>query len=281
MTRIHRTAIVDPAAELADGVEIGPYCIVEADVRIGAGTVLRPYASIRRYTTLGEGNYVDFHCVLGGEPQDLKFTPDTVSHLRIGDGNVFREGVTISRGTGQNSETRVGSRTYWMANSHAGHNAVVEDEVILVNGALLAGHTAVGRRSILSGNAVVHQFSWIGELVMVQGMAGVGRHVPPFTLVSNTNDVVGLNAVGLRRAEYIDNRDRLEIKELFHEVYRSGLTPAQALEEMDRRDDLGAPASRFREFVRRALWAEKPYDRGLCQPRTRRQARQPALAGAL
>jgi len=281
MARIHSTAIVDPTAELADDVEIGPYCIVEGDVKIGAGTVLRPHAIVRGHTTLGEGNRVDSHCVLGGEPQDLKFTPETVSYLRIGDGNVFREGVTISRGTGKGSETRVGSRTYWMANSHAGHNAVIEDEVILVNGALLAGHTTVGRRAILSGNAVVHQFCWIGELVMVQGMAGVGQHVPPFTLVSNTNQVVGLNAVGIRRAEYIDGRDRLEIKEVFHEVYRSGLTPARALEEMDRRDGLGAPAARFREFVRRTLSARKPYARGLCPPRARHLARQPAVAEAL
>ncbi|MGB2824929.1 MAG: hypothetical protein WBF17_28420, partial [Phycisphaerae bacterium] len=115
------------------------------------------------------------------------------------------------------------------------------------------------------------------ELAMVQGMAGVGQHVPPFTLVSNTNEVAGLNAVGLRRAEYIENRDRLEVKELFHEVYRSGLTPAHALEEMDRRGDLGAPAERFREFVRRVLSARKPYARGLCPPRTRHHAPQPAL----
>jgi len=281
MARIHETAIVDPTAELADNVEVGAYCIVAGDVLIGAGTVLRPHASVRRYTTLGEGNLVDTHCVLGGEPQDLKFTPETVSFLRIGDGNVFREGVTISRGTDEGTETRVGDRTFWMANSHAGHNATIDDEAILVNGALLAGHTTVGRRAILSGNAVVHQFCRIGELAMVQGISAITRHVPPFVLVSNDSRVVGLNSVGLRRAEYLDDRDREEIKGLFGEFYRSGLTPPHALEAMDRHEGLGAAAGRFREFIREALWARKPYARGVCPARYRARVRPPALAKAV
>ena len=128
MATIHSTALVDPAAKLADDVEIGPYCLVEADVALGPGTVLRPHAIVRRYTTLGSGNFVDSFAVLGGLPQDLKFKPDTVSFVRIGDNNVFREGVTVSRATGEGHATTVGSGTYWMTGSHAGHDATVHDD---------------------------------------------------------------------------------------------------------------------------------------------------------
>jgi UDP-N-acetylglucosamine acyltransferase len=263
---------VDATAEIEQGVEIGPHCVVEADVRIGAGTVLRPNVVLRRYTTLGRGNFVDSFASLGGLPQDLKFDPRTVSYLRIGDENTFREGVTISRATGEGAQTRVGSRTYWMANSHAGHNVTIEDEVMLVNGALVGGHATVGRRAILSGNVAVHQFCWVGELVMTQGLAAFSTHVPPFVMVANINRVVGLNKVGLQRCPYITEQDRQQIKEAYRLTYRSGLTPAQVVEELDRRSDLAEPCKRYREFLRRVLSATKPFNRGLCQHRRGREA---------
>jgi UDP-N-acetylglucosamine acyltransferase len=268
---IHPTAIVDATAEIEEGVEIGPHCLVEADVRIGAGTVLRPNAILRQYTTLGKGNFVDSFAVLGGLPQDLKFQPRTVSYLRIGDGNTFREGVTISRATGEGAQTRVGNRTYWMANSHAGHNVTVEDEAMLVNGSMVGGHATVGRRATLSGNVAVHQFCWIGELVMTQGQAAMSTHVPPFVMVANINRVVGLNKVGLQRCPYITEQDRQQIKEAFRLTYRSGRTPQQVVEDLDRRTDLGAACTRYREFLRRVLQAVKPYARGLCQRRRGRE----------
>ncbi|MCK5113998.1 MAG: acyl-[acyl-carrier-protein]--UDP-N-acetylglucosamine O-acyltransferase, partial [Phycisphaerae bacterium] len=120
MSKIHATAVVDETAKLGDDVEIGAYAIIEGNVEIGAGTVVRPHALIRRYTIMGEGNYVDSFASLGGEPQDYKFDPNEVSYLRIGDKNIFREGVTISRATGTGEATVVGNGTYWMANSHAG-----------------------------------------------------------------------------------------------------------------------------------------------------------------
>jgi UDP-N-acetylglucosamine acyltransferase len=265
---IHPTAIVDATAEIDGDVEIGPYCLVEADVKIGAGTVLRPHVVLRRHTTLGKGNFVDSFAVLGGWPQDLKFDPRTVSHLRIGDENTFREGVTISRATGEGGQTRVGNHTFWMAGSHAGHNATIEDEVVLVTGAAVGGHATIGRRAIISGGAMVHQFCWVGEMVMTQGMSGMSTHVPPFVMVANINRVVGLNKVGLRRCPYIAERDRDQIKDAFRLTYRLGWTPHQVVEELDRRADLGEPCTRYREFIRRVLHAAKPFNRGLC-PRQR------------
>ncbi len=272
MARIHPTAVVDPSAHLADDVEIGPGCIVEADVEIGAGTVLRAHAILRRYTTLGQGNLVDSFAVLGGEPQDLKFDPATVSYLRIGDRNVFREGVTISRATGQGNQTRVGSDTYWMAGAHAGHNAVVEDGVILANGSAAGGHATIGRGAILSGNVMVHQFTWVGEMVMTQGNSGTSVHVPPYTLTAGINYVVGLNSVGLRRAAHISDEDRRQIKEAFRLTYRAGLPLAKAIEQMDRCADWGEAAGKFRDFARRVLAAKKPYNRGLAKLRLRAES---------
>ncbi|MDE2291529.1 MAG: acyl-ACP--UDP-N-acetylglucosamine O-acyltransferase [Elusimicrobia bacterium] len=264
MAKIHPTAVVDPTAKLADDVEVGPGCVVEAETSVGAGTVLRPHAVIRRGTSLGAGNFVDSFAVLGGDPQDLSFDPKTPSFVRIGDRNVFREGVTISRATKPGGATTVGSGTYWMATSHAGHDCAVGDGVILVNAVLLAGHVVVGDRAILAGATKVHQFTWVGEGVMTQGGAGMSMHVPPFTLAANVNELMGLNAVGLRRNPALKDEDRRQIKEAFALVYRSGLPKAEAVARMEACSDWGGPASRFRDFVKRALTAEKPHNRGLC-----------------
>lgn len=263
MPKIHPTAVVDVKAHLADDVEIGPYSVVEGDVRIGSGTVLREHAVVRRYTTLGTGNFVDAYAVLGGLPQDLKFDPRSMTYLRIGDGNVFREGVTISRATGEGLETRVGNKTYWMAGTHAGHNATVDDEAILVNGSALAGHTVLGRKSILSAHVVVHQFCWIGEMVMSQGNCATSMHVPPYVIIAGVNQVAGLNVIGLRRSPGITDEDRRQIKEAFHITYRSGLAREESLKRMDACADWGVPAGKFRDFVRKAFSAAKPYNRGL------------------
>ncbi|MFB3893525.1 MAG: acyl-ACP--UDP-N-acetylglucosamine O-acyltransferase [Phycisphaerae bacterium] len=268
MPRIHPTAIVNEAATLADDVEVGPYAIIEADVSIGPGTRIGEHAVIRRYTTLGAGNVIDAHVTLGGLPQDYKFVPLAKTYLRIGDGNTFREGVTISRATGEGNATVVGNRTYWMTASHAGHNAVIEDECVLVNGAAMAGHTVLGRGAILSAHVVIHQFCWVGERVMTQGLSGASMHIPPYSLTGfGINNLIGLNVVGMRRATDLTNEDRRQIKEAFRLLYRSGLTPAKALEKMDACEDWGAPAGRYRDFVRRVLTATKPYDRGVCHLR--------------
>jgi len=271
MAKIRPTAIVHPSAVLADDVEIGAYSIVESDVVIGPGSVLREHATLRRYTTLGQNNIVDSHAVLGGNPQDLKFDPRTVSYLRVGDHNVFREGVTISRGTGEGEATIVGNRTYWMTAAHAGHNAVVEDNAILVNGSALAGHTVLGRGAILSAHVVVHQFCWIGEWAMSQGNAATSMHIAPFTLFAGVNRVASLNVIGLRRAEEITEEDRRQIREAFNLTYRSRLTLSNALRAMDERTEWGAAATRFRDFVRRVVSARPPYNRGLC-PMQRRNS---------
>ncbi len=270
MPKIHPTAIIDPAASIADDVEIGPYSIVESDVEIGSGCVLREHVVIRRYTTLGEGNFIDAGTVLGGDPQDLGWDPATVSYLRIGNGNILREGVTISRSSIAGQATIVGDKSYLMAYSHAAHDAVLGDEVVLCNSALVAGHARIGNRVFLSGHVAIHQYTWVGEGVMSRGNAAVSAHVPPFTTFANMNDIVGMNVIGMRRDESMTRQDRTEVKEAFRLTYRAGLTPSDALIEMDKMPDWGLPATQYREFIRKAISAEKPFNRGICPMRRSR-----------
>ena len=271
MPKIHATAIVDPKAHLAPDVEIGPYCVIEGDVVIGPGCRLAEHVIIRRYTSMGANNVIDAFTVLGGLPQDFKFHPETVSYVKIGDNNTFREGCTISRATTPGNATVVGNKTYWMQGAHAGHDSTVEDEVVMVNGVAIAGHSHIGRKTILSAHVGVHQFTWIGEGAIVQGNGVVTCHLPPFCLGAGVNYVIGLNAVGLRRNPEITDLDRRQIKDVFRLLYRSNLSTSAALKEMDAHTNWGGPASRFREFVRKAITAVKPWNRGLASLRSTRQ----------
>jgi UDP-N-acetylglucosamine acyltransferase len=261
---------VDAGARLADDVEVGPYCVVGPDVVIGAGTVLRAHVVVRGHTVLGRGNLVDPFCVLGGSPRDGTSEPGTVSGLRIGDGNTFREAVTLCGGSGRGDVTQVASDTYWMVGSHASSGCGIADGAILTNGAVLGDHVEVGRRAVLSAHFVAHSYCWIGELVMAQGSSAVSTHVPPYSLVALPADLVaGLNRIGLRRAQHIDDEDRRQIREAFRITYRSRLTPPEALERMDRCAEWGEAAGRFREFIRRVVQADGPFRRGLCPCRRR------------
>jgi len=266
MPKIHPTAIVDPSAELDGTVEIGPYAVVEGDVKIGAGTVLQAHVVIHSHTEVGCNNQIHPFVVLGGGPQDYGHKPGTVSYVKIGDNNVLREGVTINRATGEGNVTVIGNNTMWMATSHAGHNAVVADNVVCANGVALAGYSEIGARAILSGGVMIHQFTWIGDMVMTQGMAGASCHVPPYCLLAEgINVLIGLNSVGLRRSEHISREDHKQIKEAFNLTYRSHLPKSRILEKMDACTDWGRAAGKFRDFIHKVVDAEKPYRRGLCK----------------
>jgi len=266
MSKIHPTAVVDPAAVLADDVEIGPWCVVERDVTLGPGCVLRPSAIVRQFTTMGSNNLVDSFTVIGSLPQDFKFDPRTVSHVRIGDNNVFREGCTVSRATTPGQATVIGSNTYWMTGAHVGHDSLVEDDVILINRVALAGHTTVRRGAMLSAHVSVHQFCWVGELVMAQGNSTISAHTPPFVITTGNSDIAGLNTVGLRRAG-VSSEHRQQIQEAFDLLFRRRLTVRHALDAMDQRTDWEGPVLRFRDFVRDVSLAKKPFNRPL--PRLR------------
>ncbi len=197
--KIHPTAIISAEAQLAEDVSVGPYAIIDGPVTLGAGTVVHAHSRIIGPVTMGERNAIHTGAVIGDWPQDRKFKGD-FSETVIGDDNIFREGVTIHRGTGLNTRTLIGHRNFFMANSHVGHNAVVANDVTFVNGATLAGHAHIGDRAILGAYSSVHQFCRVGRLAMISNLAGLNVDFPPFFLTMTTNTVNQLNSVGLRRS---------------------------------------------------------------------------------
>lgn len=201
MTRVHPTAVVDPQATLGPDVVIGPYAVVEGPVRLGAGCVLHAHAVVMGHTTLGPGNVVYPGAVIGATPQDLKHAGEP-TRLEIGEGNHFREHVTVHPGTLKGgSLTRVGSHGLFMVGSHVAHDCMVGDRVVLANHVLLAGHIRVGDRAILNGAAACHHFTTVGRLAYVGGLTRVTQDIHPFTIVEgHPARVRGVNTVGMQRA---------------------------------------------------------------------------------
>lgn len=183
MRRIHPTAIIDPAAELAEDVVIGPYCVIGAGVTIGARTELRNHVTIEGPTFIGADNLFHAFGVIGGEPQDKKFHGEA-SRLEIGQGNRIREHVTIHRGTENGGGlTKVGDGNLIMVGVHVAHDCVVGNHVVMANQVMLAGHVRIDDRANIGGGTGIHHFATVGTLAMVGGMARVSRDVPPFMLV--------------------------------------------------------------------------------------------------
>lgn len=269
---VHHTAHVDPSARLGEGVTVGPGAFIGPECVIGDRTRIRNGASVAQHTTLGADNDVHTGAVLGGDPQDLKYNPDVPGSLVIGDRNVFREGVTISRGTGAERPTRIGSSCYFMTLSHVGHNARIGDGAILTNSSVVAGWAELGDGVILSAFSAVHQFCRVGERAMFQGHTGVSKHVPPFCMIGGVNHVSGLNKVGMRRLARLTDADRREIGEAFRLIFQ-GSGPASMSSRLERAAAarFGPEAMRFVDFVSATLNDEGPWRRGLVSRTTRRR----------
>lgn len=259
---IHPSAIIHPDAKLSPDVQVGPFAVIDGGVTLGPGSVLEPHVYLTGSTIIGANNRFHAGCVIGGAPQDLKYRGEPTG-LRIGDGNVFREHVTVHRSAQPGKETVVGSNNFLMANSHVGHNCRLGDGNILANCVALAGHVSLADRVFISGNAVVHQFTRLGTLSMMQGLTGISKDLPPFTVARGINEVCGLNTVGLRRAG-IGSAERLELRQLYHAFFRSGLGLRKAIQAA-REKFTGPSALLFLAFVEEST-------RGLCADPGRRSA---------
>jgi UDP-N-acetylglucosamine acyltransferase len=252
---IHPTAIIHPKAKLDATAEVGPYAVIDAGVELGAHCVVGPHVYLTGETKIGSHNRFHASCVIGDAPQDLKYKGEP-TRTRIGDHNVFREQATVHRSTTADGETIVGSNNFFMANSHIAHNCLVGDHVIFANGALLGGHVQVQDRVFISGNCAVHQFCRIGTLAIMQGGACASQDVPPFTVAQHgLNIICGLNVIGLRRAGF-SAEDRMELKKLYHLLFRSGKNLRAAREEAEK-NFTGAAAKTMLEFLASAK-------RGVC-----------------
>jgi len=233
MATVHATAIVDPAAELAEDVDVGPYAVVGPQVRIGAGTRIGPHTVVEGRTTLGRDNKIFQFCSVGGAPQDKKYAGEP-TELHIGDGNTIREFCTLNTGTVQDSGvTRVGDDNWIMAYVHIAHDCQVGNHTVLANAVQLAGHVHLGDWVILGGLTGVHQFVRVGAHAMAGFSTRLSQDLPPFIMASgNPVAAQGFNQEGLRRRGFSAERIAV-VKQMHRALYRKGLTLADARAEIE------------------------------------------------
>ncbi|HYI95081.1 MAG TPA: acyl-ACP--UDP-N-acetylglucosamine O-acyltransferase [Bryobacteraceae bacterium] len=230
---IHPTAIVDPAAHVAENAEIGPFCVVGADVRVGGRTKLMGHVFAEGPLSIGEDNVFYPYSTIGVAPQDLKYKGER-SETRIGHRNRIREFVTIHRGTeGGGMLTTIGSDNLLMAYTHVAHDVKIGDHTVLSNGVTLAGHVAIGDWAVIGAFSGVHQFCRVGRHAMIGGYSVITQDVLPFatTVSTRENKIFGANRTGLERRGFQD--DSIEpLQTAFRLLTRSRLNTTQAIERI-------------------------------------------------
>jgi UDP-N-acetylglucosamine acyltransferase len=246
--RIHPTAVLSPEADVAADVEVGPFVVLEGPVRVGPGCFIRPHAHLIGPLTMGRGNQVYGGAVLGERPQHLKYNGEPTA-VEIGDDNIFREHVTIHRGTTQSWKTVIGSRNFLMAGAHVAHDCRVGNGCILANGALLGGHCVVDDGAYLSGNSAVHQFVHIGRLALLSGASGTTKDIPPFIIQQNINVIVGVNVVGMRRAG-MSTADIDAVRKSYHILFREGQVLPNALARLEAELGTSTAVRELIDFIR-------------------------------
>jgi len=250
MAQIHRTATVDDQAQLAEDVVVGPNCVIEGAVKIGAGTKLIASVYLKGPLTLGTGNTIYPFATIGLEAQDWKADPNNPGPgTIIGNDNIIREGVSIHRASRGIHPTSVGNHNYLMACSHIAHDCIVGSNCMFANSALLGGHCQVADRVILGGNCGVQQFCRIGRMAMLGGCEGMTADLPPFCMIHHTKQVSALNLIGLRRAGL---RQHIKpLREAFDLYYRSGYPASKSLALIDQQSD-DPLVKEFTTFIRQS-----------------------------
>jgi UDP-N-acetylglucosamine acyltransferase len=265
MADIHPSALIDPAAELADDVKIGAFCLVEAGVSLAAGVVLEAQAQVLQGSRIGAGTVIGRGAIIGGLPQDLGFDPATDTGVIIGEHNTLREHVTVNRATRVGTSTIIGDKNYLMTGVHLAHDVVIGSRNVLANNCLLAGHVHLGDGTVIGGGAGFHQFLRIGDGCMLQGNGSFTKDLPPFVLAGQLNQLHGLNSIGLRRAGH-GAAERLELKRLFDLLWRQRLSLTVAVAKA-RQTTWGPLAQRLLDFV------SAPSKKGVISYRRRRADR--------
>jgi UDP-N-acetylglucosamine acyltransferase len=240
MAKIHPTAIVDPAAQLEDDVEVGAYTLIGPDVSIGAGTRVGPHVVIDGITHIGRENTIYQFSSIGAPPQDKKYAGEP-TRLEIGDRNTIREFCTFNRGTSQDvGVTRLGNDNWIMAYVHLAHDCQIGSHTIFANNAQLAGHVHVGDWAIMGGFSNVHQFCKIGAHAMVGMSTSLTQDVPPFVILSgNPAAAHGINSEGLKRRGFSQEAINA-IRYAYKLIYKSGFTLDQAKAALQEQE-LAAP----------------------------------------
>jgi UDP-N-acetylglucosamine acyltransferase len=259
---IHPTAIVSPEAKLAGDVRVGAYAVIDGPVTLGPGCRVEPHAHLSGSMTAGNDNVFGSSCVIGGPPQHLGYKNET-TRIEIGNGNTFREHVTVHRampaGTGPGTgATRIGNSNLFMVGAHVAHDCLVGDNCILANSALLAGHVETGDRIFLSGNSAVHQFCRVGRLAFLSGSSASSKDIPPFWVMQDVNRVCGVNVIGMRRAGVPTNEIQA-VRRAFRFIYMEHMTISGAVMRMEA--ELGGIAA-----VRELIDFIRSSKRGICGP---------------
>lgn len=226
---IHPTAIIHPKAEIATDVKIGPYSIIGENVRIDSGNKIGPHVNIDGMTSIGKNNQFYAYTSIGCEPQDKKYEGEA-TQLNIGEGNTFREYITVSTGTIQDQGmTVIGDHNWFMATVHIAHDCQVGSHTVFANNAVLAGHVKVGDWAVISAGCLVHQFVVIGEHVIISGNTGVTQDIPPYVIAQGYRaEPYGVNSEGLRRRGF-SAAAISEIKRTYKLIYRQNMPLDEAI----------------------------------------------------
>jgi len=249
--KIHPTAIVDGRAEIGAGTIVVPYCIVAANVILGADCWLQHHVTLAGPMTAGARNKFYAYCSIGQQTQDLKYQGEP-TYLEIGDENTFREFVTISRSTTSQGKTRIGNRGTFLAYSHIAHDCTVGDDVVFSNNGTLAGHVEVGDHAVIGGLTAVHQFCRIGRFAITGGCSKIVQDVPPFMIADgNPAEIRGINLIGLERKNFPAETVKL-IKEAFRLIYRSKYNRQQAIEAIRRELPQTEEITQMLDFIQKS-----------------------------
>ncbi|MBN1845292.1 MAG: acyl-ACP--UDP-N-acetylglucosamine O-acyltransferase [Sedimentisphaerales bacterium] len=250
MTDISKWAVVDPSAELAANVRVGPFCVVGPHVQIADGCELMNHVTIRGHTRVGANNVFYQNVVIGVAPQDLKYEGGPTETL-IGAHNVFRENVTVHRGTELGlGQTVIGSNNLIMVGCHIAHDCILEDKILLGNESLLAGHVKIEQGAVVSALVGIHHFVTVGRYSYIGGLTPVRRDVPPFVKFSgDPNEVRALNAEGLKRHDFSE-ADIADLKQAFRRLFRTGLPLTNSLDALEAEGPHGEHVDYLCRFLR-------------------------------
>jgi UDP-N-acetylglucosamine acyltransferase len=243
---IDPTAIIDRHAELADDVSVGAFSVIGADVKIDAGTIIGPHVVIKGPTAIGKKNRIYQFTSIGEDPQDKKYAFE-VTRLEIGDRNTIREFTSMHRGTQQdNGVTKIGNDNLFMAYTHVAHDCIIGDNVIMANGASLAGHVHLNNHAILGGFTLVHQFTQIGQYSFAAMGSAITQDIPPFIMVGGKpTRPHGINSVGMER-NGISSEDIRLIRNAYKIIYKMNLRLEDAIEKME---DMASDSKQLSDMI--------------------------------
>ncbi|NOZ60622.1 MAG: acyl-ACP--UDP-N-acetylglucosamine O-acyltransferase [Calditrichaeota bacterium] len=248
LVQIHPTAVIDPKAQLGEGVSVGPFSVIEGDVIIGNGTEIGPHVFVHSGVRIGKKCRIFKGAVLGTDPQDLKFAGEKTT-LEIGDNTTIREFCSLNRGTVHRKKTSIGSNCLLMAYVHVAHDCDIGDNVILANAINMGGHVVIEPYAAVGGMSPIHQFVRVGRYSFVGGGLRVSKDVPPYVLAAGAPlQYAGINRVGLSRKGF--SKEAMEaIRQAYKTIYRSGMNTSQALQELNKQQNPIAEVKTIIEFI--------------------------------